>query len=299
MVTEEKKETASRRHWIGISLLLVTVFSWGLGLPAMRYGLTEWPPLSFRGSAAMIASLCLAVVALLRGEDMSVPRPLYGRLIVASLINVFAWLGFPAIALVWLNVGEAAPLFFSMPIWTMLLSWVLLGTAPNLRNVFALALGITGICVLFALPSADLDTHKLIGAGFALAGSILFALGVVTTRQALPLPPVTMVAWQLGLGSLPMLAIGIIYERPHFSSLSLTGWLLLIFVALVTTALAFLSWFAALRRLPPTTAAIATLMVPVVGVISAALLLGEPITLREVLALALTLSGAGLSLKRT
>ena len=60
-----------------------------------------------------------------------------------------------------------------------------------------------------------------------------------------------------------------------------------------------MTWFAALRRLPPTTASLATLLTPVIGVVAAALTLGEPLGAREALALTLTLGGVALALRRT
>ena len=61
----------------------------------------------------------------------------------------------------------------------------------------------------------------------------------------------------------------------------------------------YLSWFAALKRLPPATASVATLLTPLVGVVAAALALGEPLGAREALALALTLGGVALALGKT
>jgi probable blue pigment (indigoidine) exporter len=55
-------------------------------------------------------------------------------------------------------------------------------------------------------------------------------------------------------------------------------------------------WFAALRGLPPALASVATLLVPVVGVLAAALAPGEPVGAREGLALCLTLGGVVLAL---
>ena len=60
----------------------------------------------------------------------------------------------------------------------------------------------------------------------------------------------------------------------------------------------YLSWFAALRRLPPTTASMATLLTPMIGVVGAAFALGEPLGMKEVLALGLTLSGVAIALRR-
>jgi drug/metabolite transporter (DMT)-like permease len=68
-------------------------------------------------------------------------------------------------------------------------------------------------------------------------------------------------------------------------------------MAVVAMGVCYLSWFAALRRLPPALASIGTLLVPLVGVVTAALTLGEPLKARE--PLALTLRGVSLALQRT
>jgi len=60
----------------------------------------------------------------------------------------------------------------------------------------------------------------------------------------------------------------------------------------------YLAWFAALRRLPAATAAIGTLTVPIIGIIAAAMMLGEPLGIREALAMMLTLAGVALALQK-
>ena len=56
-------------------------------------------------------------------------------------------------------------------------------------------------------------------------------------------------------------------------------------------------WFAALERLPAATASIGTLLVPVIGVLAAAAMLREPLGLRELAALAITLGGVAVALR--
>ncbi len=85
-------------------------------------------------------------------------------------------------------------------------------------------------------------------------------------------------------------------ERPNLSALSATGWAAMAYMTAVPMGLCYLTWFAALRRLPPATASIATLLTPLVGVAAAAPVLGEPLGLREMLALGLTLGGVALAL---
>jgi drug/metabolite transporter (DMT)-like permease len=61
--------------------------------------------------------------------------------------------------------------------------------------------------------------------------------------------------------------------------------------------LCYVSWFAALRRLPSALASIATLLTPVVGVLAAALSLGEALGIKEILAMTLTCAGVALALR--
>ncbi len=69
-------------------------------------------------------------------------------------------------------------------------------------------------------------------------------------------------------------------------------------MALIPMALCYVTWFATLRRMAPTTAAIGTLAVPVIGVITAAMMLGEPLGAREIAAVVLTIAGVWLALSK-
>ena len=70
------------------------------------------------------------------------------------------------------------------------------------------------------------------------------------------------------------------------------------YMTAVPMGLCYLTWFAALRRLPPATASMATLITPVVGVVAGAVTLGEPFGMKQVAALALTLGGVALALRK-
>jgi drug/metabolite transporter (DMT)-like permease len=285
-------------RWAGLSLLAVTCTGWALNWAFMKLLLREWPPLFSRGVSGVVAGLLLAIVASWRGESLKVPSGAWGALLIASFTNVFAWMGFGTAAMVDLSISEATLLVYSMPIWAMLFSWPMLGTKPHAREFAALGLGIAGIGVLFAGQAFALDAAKIAGIGFALAAAILFALGSVRMKEPLPIAPVALVAWQVGLGCLPMVIFGLLVEQPEISKLSVTGAAVLTYTILGPMGLCYLTWFAALQRLPASTAALGTLTVPVIGVIAATLVLGEPLGVRQVIAAALTLGGVMLAIKR-
>jgi drug/metabolite transporter (DMT)-like permease len=284
---------------IGLLCLLATALGWGINWPIMKVLLQEWPPLSVRGSAGLAAALGLGVIAVLRGESLAVPRPVRAPLLLAAATNVTAWMGLSTLSMLWLDVAEGALLVYTMPIWVTLLAWPILGERLTAKGIAALVLGMGGILVLLGKQDFALGMGKLPGVAAALGAAILFAFGTVRTRSPLDLPPLSAVAWQVGLGCLPLVLGGLVLEQPRLGALSATGWVCMAYMTLVPMGLCYLFWFAALRRLPPAVASMATLITPVVGVVGAALALGAPIGGREVLALALTLCGVALALRRS
>ena len=295
--------SALRARRTGLLCLAVTAFGWGVNWPVMKALLREWPPLSARGWAGVTAALGLAVLAASRGERLAVPRRAVGRLLLAAAANVTAWMGLATLCMLWLSVAEGALLVYTMPIWAALLAWPVLGERPTARGLAALALGVCGIAVLLGARvdgGPALGPEKLPGVLLALGAAVLFALGAVTARRSpLALPPLSSVAWQVGLGCLPMVIAGLLFERPDPHALTAVGWAAMAYMAVVPMGVCYLTWFAALKRLSPATASVATLLTPLVGVVAAALALGEPLGAREALALALTLGGVALALGKT
>jgi drug/metabolite transporter (DMT)-like permease len=180
----------------------------------------------------------------------------------------------------------------------MLFAWPFLHVRPTLRDIAALVLGIAGVALLLGADGFAFTAGKLIGIALALSCAILFALGNVLNRAQLPMPPLVVVAWQVGLGCFVMLVIGIVFEHPNYAAITPVGIACLVYMTLVPMGLCYLTWFETLRRLPPTSASTGMLLVPVIGVVSAALILGEPLGLREVAAMVLTLGGVTLALQK-
>ncbi len=283
---------------MGFLFLAITSLGWALNWAAIKILLREWPPLFARGIAGVAAALLLAGIAAAFGESLRIPRRALRPLLFAAFTNVFAWMGFSTVAMKYLAVSEAALLVYTMPIWATLFAWPILGSRPTLHDVIGLLLGLSGLAVLLGTGDITLGPDKLIGIALALASAALFALGSVLTKSPLPIPPTALVAWQVGLGCFPMIVLGLVFEHPDIAALTTPGWTALIYMTLGPMAVCYLTWFAALRRLPATTAAIGTLTVPVMGIIAAAIMLGEPLGTRETLAMTLTLAGVALALRR-
>ena len=284
---------------IGLGCLVVTAFGWGLNWPATKFLLEQCPPLTARGIAGLVAGLALAGIALARGETLTVPPRLRLRLVASALLNVSAWMGLTTLSLLWLNAGEAATLAYTMPVWAALLAWPILREQLGLHRIMALVLGISGVAVLLGGNVFHAETDKLPGVAIALTAAMLFALGtVLSKRWPLVMDPIAMTAWQVGIGCTVLLVGSLVLEHPHLLEMHWFGWAALTYTAVVSLGICYLMWFAALRRLEASTAAIGTLLTPIVGVLASAIALGEPLLLPQFVSLALVVSGIMLAVRQ-
>jgi probable blue pigment (indigoidine) exporter len=283
---------------LGLVYLVTASVGWGLNFPIMKHLLTEWPPLSSRGLCGIVGAAALALIALARQQPLRVPPRMWWRLWLVSLLAVGGWTAFMGLALLWLNAGEAAVLGISIPVWVAFLAWPILGERLSLVRAIALMTALAGITVLIGGNGVDASLGKLPGIVCALAGAVCVAIGTVLTKHfPLAMPPLSLAAWQIGLGCLPIAIVGLLVEHPQLAALSSVGWASMIYMTLIQFCLCYVCWFAALERLPAATASIGTLLVPVVGVLAAAAMLHEPLGLREIAALLFTLGGVAVALR--
>lgn len=284
----------------GFGYLMVTATAWGLNWPIMKLLMLDWPPFSFRVLTACGSVTLLGLIALAQGDGL-LPRPEHwGRLAVAGVLNVTSWLLFAPLAILWLDASEAAIIAYTMPVWATMLAWPFLGEKPGWRRVAGLVLGLSGVTLLMAgrldLDGGEGSWGKLPGVAAMLTTALLFACGTIWTKRfPVAMAPVPLVAWQIAIGVLPVAVVALAFETVHFAGVGWLGWGCLVYASVIGQCLAYLAWFRALKRLQAGTAAIGSLLVPVVGVLGSAALLGEPLGLRQVAALALTLGGVALA----
>jgi drug/metabolite transporter (DMT)-like permease len=280
----------------GIMYLAITSVGWGFNWPVTKYLLSELPPLILRGSTGIIGASLLALFAVLSGQDLRVARKLWLRLVLAAFLNVTCWTVLMSLALLWLPASEAALVAYTMPIWASVLAWPILGERPNLLRVMSLVMAFAGLSAIMAGNGFAASLSKLPGIIMALCGAIGFAVGTVLSKKLpLNLPPLTAAAWQIGIGCLPVAIVGVFIEKADVAALSNLAWILFAYSTVIQFCVAYVSWFAALARLPASVAAIGTMVVPVIGVVASAIALHEPLGIGQIAALAFTLAGVALA----
>ena len=279
----------------GLAFLTLTALAWGLNWPIVKTLLAQLPPFSMRSLCGIVGISFAFGLAAARGENLRVPRGQWRHLVISSLLNFGGFSILTTLALVWLRASEAVIITYTMPIWAALIAWPMLGERPTMQRLLALSFGLSGVVLVMAGAGMEVSREKIPGALCALAAAWLFALGsLYSKRHPVAMGPVSGVAWQVALALPPMLLLAA-FETPHWAGMRLGGWLAVAYISIIPMTLAYLAWFRALRLLPMSIAATGVLLSPIAGVLASAAMLGEPLGLRQIAALALTLSGVALA----
>jgi drug/metabolite transporter (DMT)-like permease len=296
-MTELKPPTVRARIApAGLVFLAITSIGWGFNWPVTKYLLGELPPLTLRGGTGVVGAALLALLAIARGQSLKVSPEIWPRLVLAGLLNVTAWMVLMGLALLWLPASEAALIAYTMPVWASLMAWPILGERPTLLRTIALVMAFAGLAAIMGGNGLGASVAKLPGIVMALAGAIGFAVGTVLAKKLpIKLPPITAAAWQIGIGCFPVAIAGLLFETTHLREVTPLGWFLVFYATVIQFCVAYVSWFAALARLPASVAAIGTMAVPVIGVVASSIGLHEPLGPGQIAALIFTLAGVVLA----
>lgn len=286
----------------GLVMLVFLWMVWGTTWPAMRIVFLELPVWQFRALTCGVAGAVLLGLGIVQDRSRwKAPRRIWPRLIVAALLNMTCWHVFTGFGLQIVGAGHGAIVCYTLPVWTALLAGLFLGERITARVVVAIALGLAGVTVLLSGgfdATGDLwQGERPLGFAFILLASITWAGGtLVIKHHEWNVSMNALAGWQLLIGLVPITLIAAVSEPFVLHRASVEAALAGLYVLFVGMVMGYALWFRVVHVMPATVASIGTMMIPVIGVSSGALLLGEPFGLREVLALALVLSAIALVL---
>lgn len=267
---------------------------WGLNWPAMKLIVGEVPPWQFRAVTGAAGAVLLLGLARVLRQPLAVPREQWLPLVAASLLNVTSWFVLIAYGVKLMASGHASILGFTMPIWAAVIGMAALGERMSTRRFVSLAMGIAGVVVLLSHDFAALGASP-IGALITLVGAFNWAIGVhIQKRVKWAVEPLVLAGWQVALGTLPIVVIALfaepfVYHRASWPVIGAT-----VYLVLYALAFCYYAWFNVVRIFPTHISAIGSLLVPIVGVASSSLFLGEPFGWREIAALVLVVGAVAL-----
>ncbi len=276
-----------RGLWLTLAGLTL---AWGFNWTAIKVALTEVTPLTFRTVCLGAGSVVLFAVVRAAGQPLGVPKHQWPRLMLLAFFNVTCWNALVVFGMTVIPSGRASILAFTMPAWAIPLSVWLLGERMNGRRLTGLALGMAGMALLLGEGAMSLRAAP-VGSLLVLSAAFTWALGTVLQKRypmAMPAGPYT--AWMMLIGGIPIFVGALIFEHPsRLIAVSLWPALGVIYNVLVAFAFATWAWIRIATSVPVAVSSLSMLMIPVIGVMSGMLFLGERPSWAEYAALALVL----------
>jgi len=287
---------AAARHAVpASSLLLVAILMlvWGCNWPVLKLGVTELAPLTFRATTLPFAALGLLLLAKLSGDSIRISRALWIKVAALALFNIAGWNGLILFGVQQMPAGRSAILAFTMPIWSVLFSLWLLHEPLSGRKLVGLLVGMGGMALLLGEEIVNVQRAP-VGAFLIIGAAMSWGFGTVLLRRWAPLVPQnTLTGWMLLLGWIPLALAAPLFDPHPLASLarmSGTAWFAVLFNIFLAGTVAHWAWFRMARTLPVAVSSLSSLPVPVVGVLSGMLFLGERPGASEFIALALVLA---------
>ncbi|WP_406477547.1 EamA family transporter [Streptomyces sp. NBC_01615] len=274
-----------------ICLAVLVAAVWGVNFTVIEVGLGHFPPLLFSALRFLVAALP-AVFFVGR------PKVAWKWIVAVGLV-----LGVAKFGLLFIGMDAGMPAGLSslvlqiQAVFTALIAFVVLGERPTRVRLSGMGVALCGV----GLAAVDEGTAGPLGAfALVIAAAACWGLSNVLTRKASPPDSLNFMVWVSTVPVLPLLGLSLLTEGPSRDLAALRGldWQgagVVVYVAWITTVFGFGAWGWLLHRHPASTVAPFSLLVPVFGMSSAALFLGESVSPLRWAATALLVGGVALT----
>ena len=272
-------------------LALAVVAVWGTNFVVIKWGLADFPPLTF--AALRFAFAVLPAVFFLKR-----PAVPWWTLAAYGLLIGVGQFGMLYIAMTqWISPGLASLVVQTQAFFTIGFAMLLAGERIRTYQGVALGLAALGLAWLMAHVSAEVTA---VGLGLVLVAALSWAAGNTVQRGVGPVNMLAFVVWASVFSAPPLFALALLTEGWPAMSQAVAqagpgAWAAVLWQSFGNTIFGYTAWGWLLSRYPAATISPLSLLVPVFGMGASAVLLAEPLYSWKLIAAALVLSGLALN----
>jgi O-acetylserine/cysteine efflux transporter len=260
-------------------MALAVVFIWGVNFLAIDFGLKDVPPLLFL--AIRFTVVAIPAIFFLKPPDIGWRNIL--------LIGGFISLGQFALLYLALSLGMppglASLLHQSQVVLTVIVSVIVLRERPTRRQLIGIIIGMTGLAIVIIGRGQVASWVPVV---ILLMGSLSWAIGNVITRRVKAKASVSLVVWSGLVVPIPAFVLSLLVETPPvvFGALAHLSWqaiLSTLYTAGISSLVGYGIWNFLLARYPTSAVVPYSLLIPIVGIVSAWIVVNEQPTLTEII----------------
>ena len=270
-------------------LLVLLTLVWGINWPIMKFGVTGFPPLTFRTICMWIGLPVLGLFLWWRRVPFYLPREHWGELAVLTVFNMLFWHTLAILAIQTLSSGRAAILGYTMPVFSALVGSWWFGQRLAGRAWGGVAAAALGVMLLLWHELTQLS-GKPLGVVMMLVAAATWAVGTQMMRRTkIPQPTLTISFWLTAITTVWMTVLSLVFERDAWVVPTPGIWWAILYNALGVFAFAQVAWLSLARDLPPIASTLSVMFIPVLGVFTGAWWLGEVLHWQDWAAVALVM----------
>ncbi len=287
-------QTLTRRA--ALALFVVVILCWGFNWTVTKILVQSVSPMWMTAIRSAIALVVLFGLTLATG-DLRLPQR--GDLPVVVNIAMLHMVGFAVlmgIGLQYVAAGRSIVLGFTTPLWVIPGAMLFLGERLTPARAAGVAMGLCGLALMFNPMAFDWsDKRALLGNGLLLLAAFCWAVSIVHIRKHTWIAtPYQLVFWEVLLATCVLAVLALVFEGPPSIAWDTHTVLLFAYGGVFGVALAYWAMAMVNRSLPAVTTSLGVLATPVVGVLTAIVVLDEPLSLALLAAMALILGGIAL-----
>jgi drug/metabolite transporter (DMT)-like permease len=276
----------SRRNLVLLALL--TLF-WGVNWPVMKLGVSALPPMFFRTLCIGGGLVFIWAWARATGVSLAVPPGAWPSIVKLAIPNVMAWHVLAIYGVKMLASGRAAILGYTMPVWAVVFGLLLFDERPLPRHWLGVAAAFIGTVLLLSSEFTKLAGSPL-GTVLMLVAAAAWGYGTHLMRRHLTsMPTIALTFWMLALTVVITTTVSLATERSDWRTPLAVEWFAIVYNMAIAIAFCHVVWSMLARALPPAASGLSVMMIPVLGVFSGVLVLGEQPHWQDYAALALIL----------
>ncbi|HVZ42696.1 MAG TPA: DMT family transporter [Ramlibacter sp.] len=256
-------------------LLALLTLVWGINWPIMKLGVSAYPPLAFRSISLVLGVPVLGLALVILKVPFRVPRRHWPELLALSATNMFIWHACIILAVKSLASGRAAILGYTMPIFSAVIGALVFRSSLARRAWLGVGAAAFGVALLLWHELTGM-AGRPIGVLLALVAASTWALGTQLLRRThIAVPTLTLSFWMTVLTAVVMSLLSWAFEGDAWRPPPRETWFAIGFNAIVIFGYAHATWFYLARSLPPIASTLSVMLIPVLGVFSGAVWLGE------------------------
>ncbi|MET0208250.1 MAG: DMT family transporter [Burkholderiaceae bacterium] len=276
-----------------LALLVPLTIVWGVNWPVMKLGVTGYPPLTFRAISIWLGVPVLGLALVAMKVPFKVPRKHWPELLWLAATNMFIWHTCIILAVKALSSGRSAILGYSMPIFSAIIGALLFSTALTKRGWLGISAAALGVALLLWHELTDLAGRPGYVA-LALFAAATWALGTqLLRRTTMPVPTLTISFWMTTLTAIVLTLLSALFERPQWQMPGSATWAAIAYNGVLIFGFAHAAWFYLARGLPPIASSLSVMLIPVLGVFTGAVWLGETVHWQDCVAVVLMVVAIG------